>query len=115
MNIVNADIVEYDNLMGHCHNLWIQTLLESGILGLLLLLALHVYFLMHAFRLLKNKSLPFWQRLLPLPALAALVSEVFEHTASPDTCFPQLTLLYLFMGFTIAFGSRIKESSVSPK
>lgn len=102
MSIINADVGPDGTIMGHTHNLWIQTLLESGIPGLFLLFAVQIFFVVHAFRLMKNSRLPFWQRIVPIPALAILIGEILEYTTDPSACYPQLTLLYLFMGFAVS-------------
>ena len=93
----------------HCHNVLLQTLLESGVPGLLLMLGCHAFFLVCAFRLFRNKTLPFWQRLVPAPAIALLISELTECTTHFGYCFPQMTVLYLFVGFTVALGARQKS------
>ena len=113
MTVINADVGPEGTIMGHTHNLWIQTLLESGVPGLILLVAFHLYFLYHAFCLMKNRQLPFWQRILPVPALAMLVGEMLEFTLGPVYCFPHLTLFYLFVGFTVAFSSKIRAAGKS--
>ncbi len=109
MNIINVGVSNRYGVISHCHNLWLQTLLESGLSGLLLLLSLQGYFLVCAFRLMKNRALPFWQRILPVPTILILIGELFEHTTGLAFCFPQLTFLYLFMGLTIALGAKAKS------
>lgn len=98
-DMVNAGV----SPAGHSHNLWLQTALESGVPGLLLLVSVSACFLWHAVRLMKNRQLPFWQRLVPLPAIGALACEFADCTTYINYGYPQMTLLYLFMGLTIAF------------
>ena len=85
----------------HCHNIYLQALLESGIPGLLLWLALVGLFVFHAFRLLKNRDLPFWQRIAGLPGLALLISETVESNTLVSLGFLNMTVLYFSMGLTV--------------
>ena len=93
----------------HMHNLWLQSLIENGILGLFLLISFQVYFIYHALRLLRSRELPLWQRYISVPAVTILFCELTEYSTSLNACYPQATILYLFMGFTVAIGSQTKK------
>ena len=93
----------------HCHNTFLQTLLENGLPGFLLYLGFTFIFFFHAFRVLKNRDLPFWQRLVPIPAAACFVADLLDSTCHVTYGYPQMTLLFLFAGFTIALGRQAKK------
>ncbi len=95
----------------HCHNTFLQTTLENGIPALLLYLTFIGTFVFHGVRVLKNRNLPFWQRLIPLPAVVCLVSDLADSTCHVTFGYPQMTLLYLFIGFTIALSRQSKKKS----
>ena len=86
--------------VSHTHNMFLQTLLENGIPGLLLYAAFILLFLRNAYKVIRNRELPFWKRIVPLPALACLCGELIDITTSTVNDRPQMTLLYLFIGFT---------------
>ena len=98
----------------HCHNLLVQTLLEGGIPGLLLFLALVFCGVFHAFRLWSQKGIPFWQRLLPLPMFTILLWEMAECVSHFSYGHPPMTLLWFFMGCTVAASKSLKGLKTSP-
>lgn len=104
MQPVNLSIAGYD--FEHCHNIWLETLLENGIPGIALLIAFQAYFLCHAVRLIKNKTLPMWERLIPFTTIVILIGELVECLTLLKNGFPPLTFFYLFAGFTVAVSNR---------
>ena len=90
--------------MNHYHNLYLQVLYESGIVGFLPFLAILGLFLVRAFRLIRRESLPLWQRFLPAPALAILVMELLDCLTLFANGHPPMTLLWFFMGATVVAG-----------
>ena len=93
----------------HFHNIYVQTLMEGGIPGLLLFLALLGYFLYHAVRLWRCPDLPLWQHVLPLPALSVLLLDTAECLSHFAFGHPPMTLLYFFMGCTVAVSLSLKN------
>ena len=99
----------------HCHSLYLETIMQTGIPGFLLWLLGIVLFLMHAFRLMKNRNLPMWQRVIALPAVACLVGELAECSACTEFGYPPMTILYLFIGLTIAIGKESTKQKIEPE
>ena len=93
----------------HCHNTFLQYLLENGIPGLLLYCAFVFTFLFHAYRVLVNRDLPFWQRALPVCAVICVLEGLIDNTCHVNFGYPQMTALYLFAGFTIALSREEKR------
>ncbi len=102
-NAVNRD--------DHFHNILIQTLMEGGIPGLALFLALLSYFLFHTIRLWAHWDLPLWQRILPMPVLSLLLMEMAECLTHFAFGHPPMTLMYFFMGCTVATSLSLKKKS----
>ena len=98
--------------MNHYHNIFLQVLYESGTIGFLLFAAFLVIFLIHAFRLIREDSLPLWQRFLPAPALSILVMDLMDCLTLFANGHPPMTLLWFFMGATIAV-SQARQGDVS--
>ena len=96
--------------MNHYHNLFLQVLFESGILGFLLFAAFLLFFLIRAFRLIRQEDRPLWQRFLPAPALAILTMELLDCLTLFANGHVPMTMLYLFMGATVA----VSEAGKNP-
>lgn len=73
-----APLAQIDVFFGHCHCLYLQILLESGIPGLLLVLAFIVYTAINAFRAITNPELPLWLRMLPSVFVSMVVADLAE-------------------------------------
>ena len=69
----------FENYYAHCHNIYLQILLESGIPGLLLVLSFIVYTLIHAVRAIRTPGLPLWIRLLPAIPVSLWVGDLAEN------------------------------------
>ena len=93
----------------HFHSTFIQTLWESGIPGFLLFTAFFGIFLWNAFLLFRNRKLPFWQRLIPLPAFLCWLADMVDVAGYCNYGKPPMTLLYLFAGLTIAFAREMQK------
>jgi len=93
----------------HFHSTFIQTLWESGIPGFLLFTAFFGIFLWNAFLLFRNRKLPFWQRLIPLPAFLCWLADMVDVAGYCNWGKPPMTLLYLFAGLTIAFAREMRK------
>ena len=104
MNHINS-FIRYGNglpYIYHFHSTFIQTLWESGIPGFLLFLAFFVIFAWNAIGLVRNRDLPLWQRLLPLPAALCWLADMVDVAGYCNYGKPPMTILYLFTGLTIA-------------
>lgn len=86
----------------HCHNRFFQTVIETGIFGLLICIVFFIRFVVAAFRLMINKQLPIWIRLISLPGLACLAADLIDYTCRVNLAHPQMTLMFFFIGITIA-------------
>lgn len=92
----------------HCHNTLIQTLLENGIPGLALYLAFAFTAVFYSIRLIRRRELPFWQRTFAIGVLLCLAEGLIDNTCHVTYGYPQMTVLYLCSGFTIALGRSAK-------
>ncbi|MBE5789043.1 MAG: hypothetical protein E7325_05225 [Clostridiales bacterium] len=101
-SVLNPGLAELR--MNHYHNLYLQVLYESGIVGFLPFLAILGLFLVRAFRLIRREDLPLWQRFLPAPTLAILVMELLDCLTLFANGHPPMTLLWFFMGATVVAG-----------
>lgn len=67
-----------NEINGHCHCIYIQILLESGILGLVLVAGFIFYTLTNTIRIITDTERPLWIRLLPVFIVALLVTDLGE-------------------------------------
>ncbi len=95
----------------HCHNTFLQHLLENGIPALLLYCCFVFTVIFHAVRVMKNRALPFWQRIIPITALICLLEGLGDNTCHVNFGYPQMTLLYLFAGFTVTLSRETMTKS----
>ncbi len=95
----------------HCHNTFLQHLLENGIPALLLYCCFVFTVIYHAVRVMINRSLPFWQRIIPVTSLICLLEGLGDNTCHVNFGYPQMTLLYLFAGFTVALSRETMTKS----
>ena len=86
----------------HLHSTFIQTLWESGFPGFIAFTAFFGIFAWNAFRLIRNRKLPLWQRMIPVPALLCWLADMVDCTGYCNWGKPPMTILYLFTGLTIA-------------
>ena len=86
----------------HLHSTFIQTLWESGIPGFVLFAAFFLIFAWNAVGLVRNRDLPLWQRVLPLPAALCWLADMVDVAGYCNYGKPPMTILYLFTGLTIA-------------
>lgn len=98
----------------HCHNILVQVFMEGGIPGIGLFLGLMVYFCLCAIKLWKRWNLPLWQRLLPVPALAVLLMEMVECLTHFAYGHIPMTVLYFFIGATVAVSKSHKNNNDVP-
>lgn len=86
----------------HLHSTFIQTLWESGFPGFIAFTAFFVIFAWNAFQLIRNRKLPLWQRMIPVPAILCWLADMVDCTGYCNWGKPPMTILYLFTGLTIA-------------
>ena len=97
----------------HCHSMFLQTVMESGIPGLLLLLAFIFCTAVRAVRVMTAEQLPTLLRLVPAAVCAVWVGELVEcivRMANYDV--PNMAVLMLYAGIVCALGRREKEAGV---
>lgn len=73
-----APLRSFDDFYAHCHCLYLQILLESGIPGLLLFLSFIIYTIVHAIKVIRTPDLPLWIRLLPALPISLWVGDIAE-------------------------------------
>jgi len=97
------------NYLYHTHNIYLQHLLENGLPAFILYISFILAVLWHGIRLLMNRDLPAWQRVLPVTAFLCALEGMIDTTCHVNFGYPQMTLLYLFAGFTITLSRQIKK------
>lgn len=68
----------FNNFFAHCHCIYLQVLLESGIPGLLLLLSFILYTFIHSIRAVKSRTIPLWIALLTALPISLWVGDIVE-------------------------------------
>lgn len=68
----------FNNYYAHCHCIYLQVLLESGIPGLLLLLSFILYTFIHSIRAVKSRTIPLWIALLTALPISLWVGDIVE-------------------------------------
>ena len=93
----------------HCHNMFLQTVMESGIPGLLLMLAFMFCTVRRAIRLVTAGDFPALLRLVPAAVCALWVGELTECIVRMTNFrVPTLAMLMLYAGVVCALGRRKK-------
>ena len=64
---------------------------------------------------MKNRHLPKWQRMITMPAKACHVGDAIECSACTEFGYPPMTILYLFIGLTIAIGKESTKQKIEPE
>ena len=107
----NTGIMRTENLVTeHCHNMILQTLIESGLPGLLLLLAFILCTGQRAVRLVTDEEKPMLVRLMPAAVCAIWVGELTECVVRMTNIrVPMLGLLMLYAGIVCASGKKEKN------
>ena len=91
------------------HSVFIQTLMEYGLGALAIYACFQIRFVLHAFRLLKNREQETWKRIIALPAIGCLLCEFVDQTTYGGL--PQTTIMYLFIGLTIAISQSSRKGN----
>ena len=103
-----------NNYKAHCHSIFIQVLLESGIPGLLLFLSFIVYTLIHAIRAIIDPEQPLWIRLLPAIPVSLWVGDLAENfTWLRSSQCPMPAILCITAGILCAQASGRKNTKAS--
>lgn len=88
----------------HAHSIYLQALLEFGLVGLALLLLVLWRFARASLRLLLHREAPLWQRMLPILPIMVLVADLAECLLMLNCGYPALYFCLLLMGMTLRFG-----------
>ena len=86
--------------LAHCHNIYLQILLESGLPGLFLVLSFIVIILVKTVRVLRDPIIPLWIKLLPALIISLLVGDVAE-------CYTWLRSSHCFMNAVLFISAGI--------
>ena len=97
--------------MGHTHNMILQILLESGLVGLLLVFIFALYTAKNVLRIISSKTLPLWIKLIPAIPVSVLVGDLAE-------CFgwfaewkgPALPFLFVACGIINVIGNKQNDN-----
>ena len=107
---IDGTVAKIVDRLDHSHNILLQTLLEGGIPALLLYLFFVFYCTSHALRLWNRRSIPFWQRMLPLPVFSILLWEMAECLTHFSYGHPPMTLFWFFLGATITVSKSLGKA-----
>ena len=95
-----------------CHNVYIQLLAETGIIGLLFYLGIVIYILVITFRLIRNHRENLEKNNLYAPVIFSAMMQIFYLLYSiTGNCLYDITSAFYFMSVAIAMGGyyRIKK------
>ena len=93
--------------MGHCHNMVLQILLESGLVGLILVICFVFYTARNALRIINCKTLPLWLKLIlavPISMVVGDLAECFGWFA--EWRLPTLAFAFIACGIINTVGSK---------
>lgn len=110
MDLYNANFQYLHFTAGHMHSIPLMLLCELGIGGLLLYLAFVFLLIPAAYRLMFVHKCELWQRMIPLPAIVLLLSELFECVTILRHGLPNTPMLILFASFTFVVEKRLREN-----
>ena len=89
----------------HVHNMLLQILLETGIIGVGLAVAFLALLIRRSIRLIQNHSLQMWERLIFLPAAAGLMIEAVECMMMLSWNTQVQVIVMIFSGMTLVLGA----------
>ncbi len=75
---MNGPNKEMNTQMAHCHNVPLQIFLESGIIGLLIVLCFVFYTARNVLRIINKKGIPTWLQILPAFLVSIAVGDLME-------------------------------------
>ena len=95
--------------MAHCHNMTLQILLESGIIGLALVFVFGFYTARNGFQIIKTNTIPLWIKLVPAFAFSVLVGDLAECIGGfHEWKGPALPFLFVACGIINVVGAKDK-------
>lgn len=108
----DTGIVRDNNILAeHCHNMFLQTVMESGIPGLLLMLAFMLCTGRRAVRVVTDDSLPLLLKLVPAAACSIWIGELVECIVRISNYrVPNPALLMLYAGVVCSLGRKGKRT-----
>lgn len=92
-------IRQFENYYAHCHCLYLQVLVESGIPGLLIMISGIVYTLVHGIKTIKNRGKALWMKLLlsiPISLWIGDLAETFTWLRSSQCI--MIAVLFISIG-----------------
>lgn len=99
---------------GHCHNMILQVVLESGIIGLLFVVLFTVYAAYYAIRLMFGEHVPLWKRIIPAIPISVLVGDLAECFGWFRSWNSQaLVFLFIAVGMIVSLGGKKKHINIS--
>ena len=94
----------------HCHNGLLQVFLESGLIGLSMILCLLVTVFIRAIRIIGKDQYPLWAELIPALVAAIWVGDLAEcFTYFRASQIPIGAFMFIAMGIICALGEKDKE------
>lgn len=104
-NSMSGPNARNDGNIGHGHNMVLQIVLESGIIGLLFVTLFAVYVAYNAVRLMLGKHVPLWKRVIPAIPVSVLVGDLAECFGWFRSWNSQaLVFLFLASGIIVSLG-----------
>jgi O-antigen ligase len=105
-----APLQHFGAYYAHCHCLYIQVLLESGIPGLFLIIFFIIYTIIHSIRTIRLPDIPLWIRLLPALPISLWVGDLAEcFTWLRSSQCMMIAVLFICAGIINAQQTNTKE------
>lgn len=102
-------------LFYHVHNILLQILLETGVTGLILAMIFLILIIRSMIRMIRNETLPLWQKTLFLPVVTGLMIEAGESLMWLGWKTEVQVIVMLFAGFTLVLGQKKDTSTAIDK
>ncbi len=104
-----APLSGFNTYYAHCHNIYIQVLLESGVPGLILISSFIAIVLGRSLRVIRQKEYPCWIRLLPAIPVVLFVEDIADcFTWLRASQCPMGAILLIAAGILSAYGEKKK-------
>ncbi len=89
----------FSDIYGHCHSIYLQVLLESGLPGLLLLILFMIHTGVSSFKVISSKTQPAWIKMLPAILVYLWLGDSVEcFTWLRSSQCPMITILFVVAG-----------------
>ena len=102
MHMVRKYVQGYDIYYVDMHNIYLQILLVTGLPGFVLAMAFVALLVRAAWRVFFAAGIPLWRRMLPVPVIVLLISELLECQTRIGRVDHLMMIFYLFAGMTFA-------------